>query len=166
MKTNIDNPAAAAAVAFCGCAVRKTADQNIVAGAAADLTFGGETFDTDSFHDNSTNPDRITVPAGKGGYYLVTGKLFIYDSDGADPSVYGRVTLTVGGVAVADSAALAYIVSTASGESEICLSFSQIIALNAGDILRVRYSNQSTNANTVMGTASSDNSAVQVAKIG
>jgi hypothetical protein len=30
-------------------------------------------FDTDNFHDNSTNPTRVTVPAGLAGKYLLTG---------------------------------------------------------------------------------------------
>ncbi len=31
-----------------------------------------EEFDTDGFHDNSTNPSRMTIPAGKNGKYLIT----------------------------------------------------------------------------------------------
>ena len=31
-----------------------------------------EEFDTDGFHDNSTNPSRMTIPAGKSGKYLIT----------------------------------------------------------------------------------------------
>jgi hypothetical protein len=36
------------------------------------LSFDSENFDTDGFHDNSTNNTRITIPAGKGGKYLFT----------------------------------------------------------------------------------------------
>jgi hypothetical protein len=32
-----------------------------------------EVFDTDGFHDTSTNNSRITVPAGKAGYYHIVG---------------------------------------------------------------------------------------------
>ena len=30
-----------------------------------------EVYDTDSFHSTSTNTSRITIPSGKGGYYLI-----------------------------------------------------------------------------------------------
>lgn len=32
----------------------------------------GEDYDTDGFHDNSTNNTRFTIPTGKGGKYLLT----------------------------------------------------------------------------------------------
>ena len=35
------------------------------------ITYDTENFDTDGFHSNTTNKDRITIPAGLGGYYLV-----------------------------------------------------------------------------------------------
>lgn len=38
-----------------------------------DLNFNTERFDTDAFHDTATNNQRLTVPTGKGGKYLVTG---------------------------------------------------------------------------------------------
>lgn len=36
---------------------------------AVDLN--AEDFDTDSFHDNSTNPSRMTIPTGQDGIYLI-----------------------------------------------------------------------------------------------
>ena len=39
------------------------------------ITFDTEQFDTNTFHDNSTNTARITIPAGYGGKYLFIGKL-------------------------------------------------------------------------------------------
>lgn len=35
------------------------------------LDWGTETYDTDAFHSTVTNISRFTVPAGKGGYYLI-----------------------------------------------------------------------------------------------
>ena len=34
------------------------------------VPFGGETYDTDAFHDNTTNNSRITIPTGLGGTYM------------------------------------------------------------------------------------------------
>jgi hypothetical protein len=40
-------------------------------GVTRQLTFTSENFDTNSFHDNSTNTSRITIPTGYAGKYLV-----------------------------------------------------------------------------------------------
>lgn len=57
--------------AFIGCSLTKSATQAITTGGSGTaITFDGEDFDTDGFHDNSTNPSRITIPAGLGGWYL------------------------------------------------------------------------------------------------
>tara|TARA_R110000868_G_scaffold16415_1_gene73711 strand:- start:126 stop:941 length:816 start_codon:yes stop_codon:yes gene_type:complete len=58
---------------FVGCALVKNASQSISNGTETALTFATETYDTDGFHDNSTNTSRITIPSGKGGKYLFTG---------------------------------------------------------------------------------------------
>jgi hypothetical protein len=45
--------------------------QTIANNTATKLNFAYEFFDTDAFHDNSTNNTRLTVPSGKGGYYFI-----------------------------------------------------------------------------------------------
>jgi hypothetical protein len=57
---------------FTGCRVYASSAQTISNSTDTKLAFANETFDTDSFHDNSTNNTRITIPAGLGGYYRVT----------------------------------------------------------------------------------------------
>lgn len=50
---------------FKGVLLTNTASQNIVSQpTTTDLTWNTEEYDTDGFHDNVTNPERITVPAG------------------------------------------------------------------------------------------------------
>jgi hypothetical protein len=44
------------------------------------LAFSGEQFDTNGFHDNTTNNSRITIPSGKAGKYLFTAQTF-FDAD-------------------------------------------------------------------------------------
>jgi hypothetical protein len=56
---------------FSGASVGSTTDQNIANTTYTALTFNSETFDTDAYHDNSTNNSRITIPAGKAGYYSI-----------------------------------------------------------------------------------------------
>jgi len=45
--------------------------QSITSNTQTALTFTTEDFDTNSFHDNSTNTSRITIPSGKGGKYQI-----------------------------------------------------------------------------------------------
>ena len=63
--------ATASAASFVGCLVYPS-NQNISSGVATTLAYANETFDTDAFHDNSTNNSRITIPSGKGGKYYIT----------------------------------------------------------------------------------------------
>jgi hypothetical protein len=66
---------APAAGGFVGVGVKKTATQSISNSTDTALTFDAEDFDTDAFHDNSSNNTRLTIPAGKGGKYLLSGAL-------------------------------------------------------------------------------------------
>ena len=60
-----------AAPAFVGCAVTRY-DQSINSSTWTAITFTVEDYDTDGFHDNSTNTSRMTIPTGKGGKYQIT----------------------------------------------------------------------------------------------
>lgn len=56
---------------FVGCAVTNYV-QSINSGTWTALTYTVEDYDTDAFHNNSTNTSRMTIPAGKGGKYQLT----------------------------------------------------------------------------------------------
>lgn len=51
-------------------------------GSYAALAFGAESFDTDGFHDNSTNNERLTIPTGLGGKYLIAGAVYSSGANG------------------------------------------------------------------------------------
>jgi hypothetical protein len=57
---------------FVGCDLRKTANQTISNNSVTKITFDSENYDTNGFHDNSTNNTRITIPTGYGGKYMFT----------------------------------------------------------------------------------------------
>ena len=38
------------------------------------MNFATETFDTDGYHSTVTNTNRITIPSGKSGYFLVSAR--------------------------------------------------------------------------------------------
>lgn len=69
---------------FVGCSIRKTATTTSISNATyTAFTCDTEDYDTDGFHDNSTNNSRITIPSGKGGYYQISGKIaFAANSSG------------------------------------------------------------------------------------
>jgi len=70
--------AAPAAASYVGVrAITSSASIVYVTGADNAIPYAAEDFDTDAFHDNSTNNSRITIPSGKGGKYLITGQLEI-----------------------------------------------------------------------------------------
>jgi hypothetical protein len=61
------------AAAFVGCRLSKTSAQTISNATFTAVTYTAEDFDTNGFHDNSTNTSRITIPSGYDGYYEVFG---------------------------------------------------------------------------------------------
>jgi len=65
---------APASASYVGCRVYKAGETNqtISNNTTTAITFDAEDFDTDAFHNNSTNNSRITIPSGKGGKYLFT----------------------------------------------------------------------------------------------
>jgi len=58
-----------------GCSLYRTADQSIANSTATLISWNNELYDTDAYHDNSTNPTRITIPTGLGGKYLISTTL-------------------------------------------------------------------------------------------
>lgn len=71
--------------------VYKTGTQSLSALTTTTLTFNAEVYDTDAFHDNTTNNSRVTAPAD--GYYRVGCNAILTGSPGA----IGRLTLTKDG---------------------------------------------------------------------
>ena len=52
--------------------VYRTADLSVADVTATAVPWTAEKFDTAGFHDNATNPSRLSVPVGEDGLYLVT----------------------------------------------------------------------------------------------
>lgn len=56
---------------FIGASVTRTTDYSINNATVTTIDYNSELYDTDGFHDNTTNSSRLTVPSGKAGYYYV-----------------------------------------------------------------------------------------------
>lgn len=75
---------------FIGCRVTKTTpNQSISNNTSTNVTFDAETYDTDSFHSNTVNNTKMTIPAGLGGYYRITLNI------GWDTNSSGRRTISI-----------------------------------------------------------------------
>ena len=79
---------------FIGASAYRTVSQNISNATETALTFDAENYDTDSFHDNSTNNTRMTVPAGKAGRYLITANTTFTNNATGQRIVYVYVNAT------------------------------------------------------------------------
>jgi len=67
--------AAPAAAGFVGVSLYKSGAQSIANLTNATITFDSENYDTDGFHSTLSNDQRITIPSGKGGKYLISGTM-------------------------------------------------------------------------------------------
>jgi hypothetical protein len=81
--TGLKWAAASTTPTFVGCFIYGTSNPSIANNTLTTISFGAELFDSDNFHDNTTNNSRITIPAGKAGKYLITGaSSFVSNSTG------------------------------------------------------------------------------------
>jgi hypothetical protein len=93
------------------------------------VNFASEIFDTNSFHDNSTNNSRITIPAGLGGKYLINMQTFW--ANNATGSRDARLRLN--GVDV-DTPQTGY----TPNANNNAYSSSNVVALSVGDYIELR----------------------------
>ena len=67
-----------------GARVYHNANQNIAHNTLTALALNSERWDTDAYHDVTTNNSRLTVPAGQAGKYIIVGHVrFDNNSSGA-----------------------------------------------------------------------------------
>ena len=71
--------AAASSPTYAGANVYPSAAQTLSNNTWTFITFNSEEFDTDSYHSTSTNTERMTIPTGKGGKYLITANIAFLD---------------------------------------------------------------------------------------
>ena len=128
---------------FAGCRLFKSAGQTVFDATNTALTFDSETYDTNTFHDNSTNNTRITIPSGKAGYYLFVLKWSINES----PTGYRQVDLRKNNSSVDRT----QIRGTSSGQNYVTLSTVQ--SASVGDYFEFfAYQNAGENLGAESGT--------------
>jgi len=72
---------ATAGAAFVGCSLYRTADLTVANSTNTVIPYTGEIYDTNTFHDNSTNNSRMTIPSGQAGKYLITANT-VFENNG------------------------------------------------------------------------------------
>lgn len=75
--------------AFQGAYATLSANIALSAGSTV-IPWGAETYDTDSFHDNSTNNSRLTIPSGEG----ITKVMLVFNGDFNTPST-GQILVQI-----------------------------------------------------------------------
>ncbi len=106
-----------------------TGTQTINNGTWTTVAFGNEVFDTNSFHDNTTNNSRITIPSGKGGKYLITIQTFW--ANNATGSRDARIALNGSDV---DTPQTGY----TPNSNNNAFASTNVISLTAGDYIELR----------------------------
>lgn len=71
-------------------AYKVSTSQTVSANTFTTVTFDGEFFDSDGFHDNSTNNSRFTVPSGKAGKYIILARTIWNEYNRAKVASYIR----------------------------------------------------------------------------
>lgn len=67
--TGLKWAAPAGGASYSGCSAYRSSSQTLTANAYTAIQWNAEYWDTNTYHDNATNPSRFTVPTGKAGYY-------------------------------------------------------------------------------------------------
>lgn len=76
-------------LSFSGTLLDNSTFQTISNNTITAITWSVETYDTNAFHSTSTNTQRITIPSGKAGYYMVGGQF------GLDTNTTGNRILSI-----------------------------------------------------------------------
>lgn len=119
---------------------------SIPTGVSTVLTFDTETYDSDAFHDPTTNPGRITVPAGLAGRYQFGAQCQWQ----GNATGYRQLFIRLNGVTIVAAAQ-----STPSSTEAVYQNMtSPPISLAAADYLEILAVQNSGAALSVIGTAS------------
>jgi hypothetical protein len=122
------------AAAYVGCAVYIPGTTiALTANVQKILNFSTESFDTDGFHDNSTNNTRITIPSGKSGKYQLDAYWRLTTN-----VAYANVNLLKNGTGITDGIESGLITSLANlGSNSFAIGGTLTLSLTAGDYIEM-----------------------------
>jgi hypothetical protein len=113
------------------------------------LSFNFENYDTDGYHNTGSNQSRMTVPTGKGGYYLLAANgIFL----GTVPGV-SRIILYKNGTQYGEALSYGGRIGDTAGNNNLSLIGSAVVAGAAGDYFEIAYQGDlSTGSKTAYGS--------------
>jgi hypothetical protein len=126
--------AACQPVNYIGASVTKSTQTGIIANTITDCDFQSTPiFDSSGFYNNAVSNSRLTVPAGLGGIYLVTGYLTISATNAYTKNSIFLVKNTSVSVPIARN-------DTSIGLNgvDVSMTISAIVSLVASDYIRLR----------------------------
>jgi len=123
-------PASGSTIIGCAC-YRSSTQTSITHSSWVALQWNAEVWDSDGFHDNSSNPSRLTIPAGKGGYYYLSAIISI---EGCTNNRFG-ITACVNGTNITTSGQTAARNSVMINADQ---SFSCVLNLSAADYVELK----------------------------
>lgn len=131
---------------FVGASVYATTNQSIANATGTFITFGSENFDSSSFHSTSSNTSRLTIPAGLGGYYRVSGSVRM------NPSAVGRRLLQLSFNGASNIKAFE---ATPNATGEVSTSINAIVQLSVADYVELSMYQDTGGALSTVGTQQS-----------
>lgn len=142
---------------FSGVGVSNTTDLSTSTGTWTSITFNTELFDTDAYHSTSSNTSRITIPAGKSGYFLVT---IVGLFEGTNATGTRDLAIAKNGTRVLDS-----VTNKATGSNQSCAA-SIVMSLVATDYIEFQVRQSSGTTVPWYGTGSSGGTSYTVTYLG
>lgn len=134
---------ASSSPSFVGCrAYRATSNVSVNNNTWTAIAFNAESWDTDGFHDNTTNNSRITIPTGKGGYYFLSASVNA-EAQGTTTTSYVDIWVNGSGGGISIPISIGWQNPTNSDSTR---KTSGTIKLNAGDYFEVMYLQDSGSA--------------------
>ena len=111
-------------------ALSKSADQSILTAALTSITWNVEGEDVAGYHNNSTNTDRLTIPTGRGGLFMIVAVLgFSANATGGRSCIIQKN----GAGSIIDMG-----VDTVNGTDPTLVQVSVTERLAAGDYIRIQ----------------------------
>jgi len=131
---------------FAGCSVYPTGDISVANDTWVKIPFDAEVFDTNTYHSTSSNTTRITIPAGKGGYYQINAST----QWGTFAESVCRIAFYVNNVLFVQNS------TTKAGSFRGFYTLSHILNLTVGDYVEIAVQQGSGSTQDLRGNAWSD----------
>ena len=105
--------------------------QNYTTGTFPVQAYNSENYDTDAYHDTSTNNSRITIPAGLAGYYAIKSSLnFAFNANGSR-----YIEIEKGAAGTQGAGTILSIEITAPSDTSTIYSTHNVVYLAAGEYI-------------------------------